>query len=88
MIGVKPDKKMWARVNAAIMGDNAAVALVTLTSGLCALLVDAGVAADEPHARAHLAAILLSPDTATKPGSLLHLLHAEIARLDDGKWLT
>jgi hypothetical protein len=84
MLGYKPNHELWGRVNAVILGANAAETLVTLISGLCALLVDAGVCPDEPSARAHLAAVLLSPDTAPKPGSLLPLLQAELARLRDG----
>ena len=88
MLGFKPDPKLWARVNAVIMGENAASVLVTFQSAMCQLLIQAGVCADESHARAHLAAVLLSPDTGTKPGSLLPLLQAELARLNDGKWIT
>lgn len=87
MLGYKPNKKLWQKVNAAILGANAAEALVTIVSGMCALLVDAGVCANEPEARAHLAAVLLSPDTAPEPGSLLPLLRVELDRLRDGKWI-
>lgn len=87
MRGYKPNTELWERVNKAILGSNAAEAIVTIQSGLCQLLIHSGVVADEPTARAHLAAMLLSPDTSEKPGSLLPLVQAEIARLNDGKWV-
>lgn len=87
MQGFKPNHEIWRRVNDAILGENAAVVLVTMISGLCAMLVQAGICKDENHARAHLAASILSPNGA-KVGSLLPLLQAELARLDDGKWIT
>ena len=88
MQGFKPNHAIWKRVNEAILGENAAAVLVTLISGMCAVLVQSGVCADEQAARVHLAAILLSPDNGTKAGSLAHLLKAEFQRLNDGKWLT
>lgn len=87
MLGVKPDKKMWARVNKVIMGENAAVVLVTFQSAMCQLLIQNGVAQTEDQARAHLAAMLVSPDRDPMPGSLVGLMQAELLRLSDGKWL-
>jgi hypothetical protein len=87
MRGFKPNHAIWARVNQAILNENAGEVMVTLISGMCALLVQAGVAQNERQARIHLAAMLLSPDDAP-PGSLAPELQAELARLSDGKWLT
>lgn len=87
MRGFKPDHAIWSRVNTAFLGENTATVMVTLISGLCAILKDAGVVADENHARAHLAAMLISPDDGSKPGSLMPQLKVELARLNDGKWL-
>jgi hypothetical protein len=78
---------MWARVNAVIMGESAGEVVVTFTSAMCQMIIQAGVCADEESARVHLAAMILSPDTGP-PGSLVPRLHAEIAKLDDGKWIT
>ncbi len=71
-----------------ILGANAAEVVITFQSAMCQMLIQGGICPDEPHARAHLAAMLLSPDTSTKPGSLVPLLQAELAKLDDGKWIT
>lgn len=81
---LKPDKAMWERINRAFLDgqpeQNAGVVFVTLLSGAYALLVSAGVCKDEDHARAHLAATALSPDTGPV-GSLLPMLEAELLRL-------
>ena len=87
MLGFKPDATVWARVNKVLLDENAATVVVTLISGLCSILVHAGVCRDERHARVHLAAMLLSPDTGPV-GSLVEELTAELIRLNDGKWLT
>jgi hypothetical protein len=87
MLEIKPNQEIWSRVNAAILDENAAVALITIVSGMCALLVESGVCKDERQARAHLAAVLLSPDDAPNPGSLLPMLKAELDRLNDGTWI-
>ena len=87
MLGFKPSKAIWTRVNQAILQENAGEVMVTLISGMCALLVQAGVAQNERAARVHLAAMLLSPDDGPV-GSLAPELQAELARLSDGKWLT
>lgn len=86
MRGFKPDHRIWAKVNAAILNENAASVATTLISGLCAILKDAGVVGDESEARVHLAAMLLSPDTGPV-GSLASRLPAEFVKLDDGKWI-
>lgn len=86
MRGFKPDQKIWARVNQAILDENAAVVMSTLISGMCSLLTTGGVVPDEEAARVHLAAMILSPDDDTAPGSLIPRLQAECAKLDDGKW--
>lgn len=87
MRGFKPNKKMWDRVNAVIMGESAADVISTFISAMCQLLIQAGVVGCENTARAHLAAVLLSPDTSDKPGSLVPLLDAEFKKLNDGKWI-
>jgi hypothetical protein len=87
MMGFKPSRRIWEKVNAAILNENAGETLVTLISGMCSMLVSTGVCADEMQARAHLAAVLLSPDTSDRPGELVPQMHAELARLADGKWL-
>jgi hypothetical protein len=86
--GVKPSPALWKRVNEAMMNENAAVAVITLQSGLAQLLIQAGVCSTEEQARVHLAAMLLSPDNAPHAGSLLPQLQAEIARISGGGWLT
>lgn len=88
MRGFKPNKAIWAKVNDVILGANMAEVFITFQSAMCQMLIAEGIVVDEPAARAHLAAILLSPDTGEKPGSLLPLLQAELARLNDGKWIT
>jgi hypothetical protein len=59
----KPSRDIWDRINYAIVGENTATVLVTLISGMTSILVDAGVCETDEEARAHLAAIILSPDT-------------------------
>ena len=92
MLGVKPDPKMWARMNlAALAGGesvNAGVLVVTMVGALTNILIEIGVCSTMEQARAHLAAILLSPDDREGAGSLMPLLHAELTRISDGKWLT
>jgi hypothetical protein len=83
---VKPNKAIWARVNPVIMGESLADVIVTFQSAMGQMLIAAGVAATEEQARAHLAAILLSPDTGENPGALMSLLQAEIARIKAGLW--
>jgi hypothetical protein len=87
MLGIKPNKKMWERVNAVIIGASVGEVIITFQSAMCQMVIQAGVATDEEGARVHLAAMFLSPDSSNKPGSLLPRLQAEIAKLDDGKWL-
>jgi len=90
MLGYKPNHEMWARVNAVIMGENAAEVIVTFIGAMTSLVIQAGVCSDIATARAHLAAILLSPDSSPKAGSLVPLLEAELAKLRraEGKWIT
>lgn len=87
MLGIKPNKKIWERVSSVIMGESAGTVIITFTSAMCQMIIQAGVAEDEAHARAHLAAMILSPDTGNKPGSLIPLLQNELAKLNDGKWI-
>jgi hypothetical protein len=87
MLGYKPNKVIWERVNAAIMGENAAEVIVTFIGGITGMLLQSGACESVAQARAHLAAMLISPDTGERVGSLLPLLQAELARLDDGKWV-
>lgn len=65
------------------MDENAAVVLVTMISGLCQMLIGAGVCKTEDEARAHLAASMLSPSTGSI-GSLVPLLQGELERLQHG----
>jgi hypothetical protein len=88
MRGFKPNKAIWARVNPVIMGESAADVIITFQSAMCQMLIQGGIVDNEDAARAHLAAMLLSPDYADKPGSLLPLVQAELARMNDGKWIT
>jgi len=87
MRGFKPNQAIWARVNPVIMGESAADVITTFISAMCSMIVEAGVAENEAGARVHLAAVILSPDTAEQAGSLVGLLNAEFARLNDGKWI-
>lgn len=77
---MKPSVRIWTKVNRAIVGENMAEVLVTVTDGLCRAVVHAGAAPDEDHARAMVAAMLLSPED-RPPGSVAVLLDAEIERL-------
>ena len=86
MQGFVPDPVVWARINKAILNENAAVALVTMIDGMCSILRAGGIAADDSGARVHLAAMILSPDDGSGPGSLIPQLQAECIRLADGKW--
>jgi len=79
----KPDERIWKKINAAVVNENAAVTIVTMISGLCQMLIHAGVCTDEEQARAHLAATILSPDTGPI-GSLVPMLQAELDYLRDG----
>lgn len=83
MRGIKPNKRIWKRINKAMLGENAAEVLVTLISGVSMILVKAGVAPDERQARVHLAAMLLSPDDG-EVGSLAPLLIPEFEALRKG----
>jgi hypothetical protein len=71
---------LWARINAVLVGENMGEALVTMIDGMVSIFISIGVAPDDPHARAHLAAIMLSP-LGAPPGSLQPLLNAELARI-------
>ena len=90
MRGVKPNHEMWHRMNVAALNGqesvSAAELLVTLIDACSSILRHAGFATDA-EARAHLAAMILSPDNAPRPGSLLPLLKAELDKLDDGRWI-
>lgn len=86
MQGFKPDAKLWTKINKAILNENAAVAIVTMVDGMCSILKAGGLASDDAGARVHLAAMILSPDDGTAPGSLIPRLQAECAKLNDGKW--
>ncbi len=87
MLGFKPNQKLWAKINAVILDESAADVINTCHSAFCQILINGGICPDEDHARAHLAAMLLSPDKNPKPGSLMPLLPAELVRLNDGKWV-
>lgn len=88
MLGIKPDHKLWAKVNAVIMGESMGSVLITFISAMTNMIWQAGFAKDEMDARVKLAAMLLSPDTSPKPGSLEPGLKAAYKEMDDGKWLT
>ena len=77
---MRPNPEIWRRVNLAIVNENAAEALVTIINGLSMLLVHAGVCTDERHGRAHLAAMLASPDDG-EPGTLMPAVAREVERL-------
>jgi hypothetical protein len=87
MRGMKPNKALWSKVNQVILGASMGEVFITFQSAMCQMLIAEGIVPDEPAARAHLAAILLSPDTSDKPGSLVPLLDAEFKRMNDGKWI-
>lgn len=84
MFGVNPDPEMWHRANVAMLNGaadvNAGVMLVTLLSGCESILVTSGLFPTTQQARAHLAAMLISPNDG-KPGSLLPMLEHELKRL-------
>jgi len=87
MRGFKPDPVLWSKINQAILDENAATVMVTMVSGLCAIITSSGVCADEDHARAHLAAMLISPDNREGVGSLREMMEGELETLNDGKWI-
>jgi len=87
MLGIKPSQRIWEKVNQVILGENAGVVLITFLDAMTSMLVQEGICTSIPQARANLAAMLISPDTDTKPGSLMPQLQAELKRLDDGKWV-
>ena len=88
MPAVKPDADLWHEINMALLdADNLGVAVVTILDGMSQLLIVAGVCRDTHHARAHIAAMLLSPDDMDEVGSLVDLLPAELRRLADGSGL-
>jgi hypothetical protein len=78
-----PNHELWARINRCILDENVGEAVVTLMMGMCALLVHAGAASDEEHARVHVAAMLISPDPG-KVGGLMAELELELQRLKAG----
>lgn len=93
MLGVKPDPEMWRRINLAFLGgkpdQSAATVIVTMISGMSQMLIQGGICRDEHQARAHLAAMLISPDDLPgRPGALMRQLKNELLRLDDGKWIS
>lgn len=81
---MKPDAAMAARINHAFLGgqpsQNAGVVLVTLVSMAAELLRQTGVSANEHEARAHLAALLVSPDDGPL-GNLIPQFKAELRKL-------
>jgi hypothetical protein len=85
MRGFKPNHAIWKRMNESVLGENVAVVMITMISGMLQMLIKAGVSSDEESARVSLAAMVLSPDTHPQPGALLPRLQAEIAKLGDGK---
>ena len=87
MKGVKPDKVIWDRINQEILDENAAVVMVTMIDGMCSILVESGAITTREKARVHLAAMLLSPDDGSEPGSLIGELAVELAKLRDRKWI-
>lgn len=87
MQGLKPDKVLWAKVNAVILDQNMGVVFSTFINAMSQMIVQAGIANTEDEARVKLAAMVLSPDTHKEPGALLTQLQAEIGLLNDGKWM-
>jgi len=85
MRGIRPNKALWSKVNEVILGASMGEVFITFQSAMCQILIAEGIVPNEPAARAHLAAMLLSPDTSDKPGSLVPLLQAEFERMNDGK---
>lgn len=82
VVNVKPDAELWLRLNTVLLdAPNAGVALTTIIGGMSNLIVSWDLAPDLHHARAMLAAMILSPDDMPEAGSLLPLLDAEIERL-------
>ena len=81
MMGVKPNKVLWSRVNQVILGESTAEVMITFISAMCQMLIAAGAVRDEEQARVHLAAMLLSPDTGPV-GSLVPRLKAELRKLN------
>lgn len=80
---IDPDPAIWKRINRAILDENAADVIATMISGMCSILISAGLARDEYHARVHLAAIVVSPSDG-KAGQLLPDLMRELEKIKAG----
>ena len=82
MPDIPPCQRIWANVNKAIEGEEMGPAISSILNGL-SQLVKGGLVVTEDEARAHLAAICLSP--AERPvGSLGPLLAEQLDRLRKG----
>lgn len=72
---------LWDLVGDVLEGQASGTVIATLLNGLCAHLVASGQCADERHARAYLAVILISPPELGRPGGLLSLAVEMLAEL-------
>lgn len=82
MPAMKPNQRIWAKINDAILDENAGETLVTMISGMSMLLVQAGVCRDEMHGRIHLAAICMLPNVGPRGEELMDALKHELQLLD------
>lgn len=82
MPDIPSDKRIWSNVNEAIKDENLGSATASVIDGFSQLIMH-GLGVTEDQARAHLAAICLSP--AGRPiGSLDSILSGELNRLREG----
>ena len=79
-VELRPDAELWLKVNTAMEGEDLGMAIATIVNGLSMLLLSTGVVENELQARAHLAAMVMSPDCAPV-GSLLPHALTELERL-------
>ncbi len=82
MLDVPPSERIWSAVNKAIEGEDMGPTFATVIAGFTQLIIEA-TGLTEDQARAHLAAICLSPSGGDL-GSLEPLLADEFERMRAG----
>lgn len=80
------DPKLWAKLNAALLGESPGTAIATMIIGACNILVATGGAEDVDDARVQLAAMALSPAD-RRIGALEDRVPEALARLRGDRYL-
>lgn len=80
MVMVPPSDQLWHEVNLVIEGENAAEVIASIVGGLAWLIRRAMPGLTKDRARAHLAAIVLSP-SGHEVGALLPRTEVELAAM-------